>query len=68
VTSPLEASSQNPRLHSKPKYLINELHKEKYGWKDLKHQALTERASLGRSSPMYPGKYSFPFYFSFSFF
>ena len=31
----------------KPRYLINELHKEKSGSKDLQHQTLTKRASLG---------------------
>jgi hypothetical protein len=32
---------------NKPRYLINELHKEKSGLKDLQHRTLTERASLG---------------------
>ena len=31
----------------KSRYLINELHKEKSGLKDLQHQTLIERASLG---------------------
>ena len=34
-------------LKSKPRYLINELHKEKSGSKDLRHRTLTERASMG---------------------
>ena len=32
---------------NKPRYSINELHKEKSGSKDLRHQSLTKRASLG---------------------
>ena len=31
---------------SKLRYLINKLHKEKYGSKDLRHRTLTERASF----------------------
>ena len=33
---------------SKPRYLINELHKEKSGSKDIQYQTLTKRASLGK--------------------
>jgi hypothetical protein len=32
---------------SELRYLINELHKEKSGSKNLSHRSLTERASLG---------------------
>ena len=35
------------QIQNKPRYLINELHKEKFGSKDLQHRTLTERASLG---------------------
>ena len=46
---------------------INELHKEKSSSKDLQHRTLTERASLGRSTSVYSGKYSYPSKYSFSF-
>jgi hypothetical protein len=44
---------------NKLSYLINELHKEKSGSKDLQHRTLTKRA------PVYLGKYSFSFCFRF---
>ena len=47
VASPLVAPPQESSSLSKLRHLINELHKEKSGSKDLKHQTLTERASLG---------------------
>ena len=53
---------------NKPRYSINELHKEKSGSKDLQHPTLIERASLGRSTPVYLGKYYFPFCVCFRFF
>jgi hypothetical protein len=54
---------------NKPRYLINELHKEKSGSMDLQHRTLTERVSFGGEAlPCIQVSILPPFVLDFSFF
>jgi hypothetical protein len=57
VTSPLNASSQEFSSSEKTEVFGQWTSQGEVGFEGLKQQTPTERASLGRSTPVYLGKY-----------